>query len=374
MIPVAKNSGLFEPDLMIRFPSKSAARTFPDWVAKHVGLEHVLGVAGFLSPDFFELGKYLFFDRSLEEDRDLSRPFSTPFGDDQATIERYYNIVHIGDFFIVVFDEASEQDEAIAGFGRVLQEFWGRTLRDRFPDRCYHFKSSDDLYDEDEPCVTFWRCEIDRSHRSCIGCERNAGDYPKSTVEAGIGQTMVRKDCLSSHALRGEAANTQRNVTAIRQISESAGLLDRDLLLKFSTMPYAGTFSTWVGNCVRLWEVLGIAGFLSPDFFEVGEYLFWDLDVAERIAQTDPRVLPFGDDPCAFERHFNTINLARFFLTSGGKAVEQDELIHAFGRVLRHFWGLALRDRFPERRYEFEIAHGLRGEEGLCFTFWRVRD
>ena len=366
--------GVFDPAVMHRYPRRCVARTLPDWVANHVGIEKVLGAAGLLWPDFFEVDEYVFWRRGLVEALNQGGRLCTYYGSDPATVERYHNMIHIGDFFMNVMDEASDREESLFAFGQVLREFWGRALRDRFPDRHYHFETVDGLYDEDDPCVTFWRCEIDRSHRSCIGCERNAGDYPKSTVEAGIGQTMVRKDCLSSHALRGEAANTQRNVTAIRQISESAGLLDRDLLLKFSTMPYAGTFSTWVGNCVRLWEVLGIAGFLSPDFFEVGEYLFWDLDVAERIAQTDPRVLPFGDDPCAFERHFNTINLARFFLTSGGKAVEQDELIHAFGRVLRHFWGLALRDRFPERRYEFEIAHGLRGEEGLCFTFWRVRD
>lgn len=82
----------------------------------------------------------------------------------------------------------------------------------------------------------------------------------------------------------------------------------------------------------------------------------------------------FGNDPRTVERYYNLVNLEEFFLAAADEAVERDDLIEAFGRVLEHFWGLALRTRFPDRVYGFEIARDLYAEEGLCLTFWRERD
>jgi hypothetical protein len=135
----------------------------------------------------------------------------------------------------------------------------------------------------------------------------------------------------------------------------------------------ATNFSDWVANHVGLEQLLGLAGFLSPDFFEIDGHLFWDEHVAERLKELTSFQTPFGDDPATVERYFNTINLGEFFLASADDAVFRDELLQAFGNVLREFWGLALRARFPNRKYEFEIGRGLFGEEGLCFTFSMVR-
>jgi hypothetical protein len=40
--------GSLPAEIMLKFPSGTAAETFPDWVANHVGLEQVLGLAGLL--------------------------------------------------------------------------------------------------------------------------------------------------------------------------------------------------------------------------------------------------------------------------------------------------------------------------------------
>ena len=135
----------------------------------------------------------------------------------------------------------------------------------------------------------------------------------------------------------------------------------------------ARTFSEWVANHVGLEQLLGLSGFLCPDFFEVDGHLFWDRYVAERLEQIHPLHTPFGDDPATVERYFNTINLGEFFLASADDAVRRQELLEAFGYILCHFWGQALRVRFPERQYQFEIGSDLFKEEGLCLTFWRVR-
>lgn len=142
---------------------------------------------------------------------------------------------------------------------------------------------------------------------------------------------------------------------------------------RFPSRTAARTFSEWVANHVGLEQLIGLAGFLSPDFFEVDGHLFWDWYVVERLEQIHPLRTPFGDDPATVERYFNTMNLGEFFLASADDAVHREDLLRAFGQVLREFWGHALQVRFPDRQYQFEIAPDLFKEEGLCLTFWRVR-
>lgn len=151
------------------------------------------------------------------------------------------------------------------------------------------------------------------------------------------------------------------------------GVVSPELMSRFPSGTEAQTFADWVANHVGLEQVLGLAGFLMPDFFEVGEYLFWDMHVAEKLNQLTSVWTPFGDDPSTVERYFNVINLGEFFLASADAAVYREDLLLAFGSVLQHYWGLALHIRFPESRFGFEIAHNLFDEEGVCFTFWQIR-
>lgn len=151
------------------------------------------------------------------------------------------------------------------------------------------------------------------------------------------------------------------------------GSLTTEIMLKFPSGTAAPTFAEWVANHVGLEQVLGLAGFLDPDFYEVKGHVFWDRHVAERLEQV-PLGTPFGDDSVTVERYFNTINLAEFFLLAADEAVHRNELVQGFGSLLQHFWSLALRARFPDRRYRFEIAPDLFKEEGLCLTFSQERE
>lgn len=134
----------------------------------------------------------------------------------------------------------------------------------------------------------------------------------------------------------------------------------------------AATFPEWVANHAGLEQLLAIAGLLNPPFYEVRGLVVWDRHVAERLEKVRP-TSPLGDDLGSVERYFNTVNLTEFFLMGADSALENDELVEAFGEVLRHFWGAALKARFPDREYRFEIAAGLSKEEGPCLTFWQQR-
>lgn len=148
--------GILTTDIMQQFPSATAAATFGDWVANHVGLEQVLGLAGFLAPEFVEVKGHLFWDRHVGEDLELVEP-NTPFGNDPKTVERYYNIVNLAEFFLASADQAVHREDLIEAFGRVLQHFWSMALRTMFPDRVYCFEIASDLFDEGGLCLTFWQ-------------------------------------------------------------------------------------------------------------------------------------------------------------------------------------------------------------------------
>lgn len=156
------------------------------------------------------------------------------------------------------------------------------------------------------------------------------------------------------------------------------GIFTTDLMLKFPSRTAAETFSNWVANHVGLEQILGLAGMLDPELYEVEGLVFWNRYVAERLEQwsLEPWEKPktsFGSDPETVERYYNIVNLAEFFLFAADDAVEDEELVAAFGRVLQHFWSMALRARFPDRTYNFEIAEDMYDEEGLCLTFWQDR-
>ena len=159
----------------------------------------------------------------------------------------------------------------------------------------------------------------------------------------------------------------------MRKTNTSNGIFHADLMLEFPSQFVTRTFSTWIMNKVGLEQLLVVAGFLMPDFFEVDEYLFWDQGVAECYSRVERIYTEFGDDPVTIERVSNRICLGDFLLLSADEACDNDRLLEAFAHVIREFWGRALRDRFPDRQYQFEIANDLYGEDGLCITFWRVR-
>ncbi len=151
------------------------------------------------------------------------------------------------------------------------------------------------------------------------------------------------------------------------------GILPRAVMQQFPSGTAAATFGDWVANHVGLEQVLGLAGFLAPEFVEVRGYLLWDRHVGLDLDKLEEVRTSFGEDPETVERYHNTINLAEFFLGAADQAVHHEELVEEFGRVLQHFWSLALRARFPQRVYRVEIVHDLYDEEGACLTFWQDR-
>lgn len=147
-----------------------------------------------------------------------------------------------------------------------------------------------------------------------------------------------------------------------------AGPLAPELMQHFPSRTAAAAFHDWLPNHVGLEQLLSVAGFLNPDFYEVSGFVFWHRHTAQQLARPEVELSTES------ERAANTINLVEFFLMAADEALESRELVESFGEVLRSFWGVALRLRFPDRRFRFELAEGLYGETGLCLTFWQVQE
>lgn len=146
--------GLFSPEIMLGFPSRTAAFNFGEWVANHVGLEQVIGLAGFLEPEFVEFRGHLFWNSRIPQEAASLR---TNFGNDAETVERYFNVICLAEFFLFSADDAVDEPKLVLAFGELLRHFWGRALAARFPEREYRFEIADDLYGEEGLCLTFWQ-------------------------------------------------------------------------------------------------------------------------------------------------------------------------------------------------------------------------
>ncbi|MBN8613446.1 MAG: hypothetical protein J0L92_22825 [Deltaproteobacteria bacterium] len=162
---IKTHQGVLPREVLHQFPLRSPPTThgYAEWIPNFAGLEHVLGVAGLLDPDFHEVGEHVFWSRGVAEGFERVGVVGTRFGNDPVTVERYSNIVNLEEFFLAAADEAVDSDELLAWFAVVLERFWQRALRAHFPERRYLFEVTRNLYDEEGLCLTFWQ---DRSIES----------------------------------------------------------------------------------------------------------------------------------------------------------------------------------------------------------------
>jgi hypothetical protein len=155
-------------------------------------------------------------------------------------------------------------------------------------------------------------------------------------------------------------------------MKEYSGILDPGIMSLFPSGTQTESFADWVANFAGLEQCLALGGMFWPSFFEINGLIFWDGDVARKIERDGP-ASRFGDDPVAVEKYWNIFNLIEFHLMAADGAQSEPQLVEAFGRLLQHFWSRALAERFPGRRFEFEIGENMFDEDGLCLTFWQVR-
>ena len=139
------------------YPNKYPSKSFIDSAMNLVDINSIIAVAGLFAPEFVELQGHIFLLDNVKVRIEKDEVFSSPYGKDKATIERYNNLFHLGEFFIVTASEASRDIRMLNKFGKLLIFFWSRRLKEIFPDKSFNFEIEYDLYDEDGLCLTFWQ-------------------------------------------------------------------------------------------------------------------------------------------------------------------------------------------------------------------------
>lgn len=125
-------------------------------------------------------------------------------------------------------------------------------------------------------------------------------------------------------------------------------------------------------NITDLAQTLSVADLLWPPLIEVEGCVLLNAGVGLQQSLQSLRDL-YGTDRNV-EREFNMMRLAELVATTTDEQtalIYDDDLITAFGEVLREMWTLRLSRAFPERTFRVEMGDDI-GEEGLAITFYQT--
>jgi len=140
------------------YPSNYPSKSFIDTAMNHVNINDLISVAGLLAPEFIEHEDHVFFKENVKTLLEKKKIFPCPYGyKDKKEIERYYNLFHLGEFFLATQNEASNDTRMLYKFGKLLIYFWRKRLKELFPNKSFSFEIEYDLYDEHGLCLTFWQ-------------------------------------------------------------------------------------------------------------------------------------------------------------------------------------------------------------------------
>ena len=123
-----------------------------------------------------------------------------------------------------------------------------------------------------------------------------------------------------------------------------------------------------VASTCSIEEFIAVASILCPEISEVNGYIFISEFFQNNIQRLEEQ---FGNDRKKIEQFVNTWSLGDFFLQAYTESVENDKIINQFGEVLVHFWGLRMKELFPDKKIVVEIGENIMGEGGLAITLYQ---
>lgn len=156
------------------------------------------------------------------------------------------------------------------------------------------------------------------------------------------------------------------------------GCISLDIIDEFETGFPFKSFFAYVSNNSTIESFFAAAGMLCPDFIELEDHIL----LAENTSTLKGKLLsPFGNDRKTVERYTNLFCAGEFYfrptvtppeLNSENFVVEvpNEQYQLKLVQMLMFFWQRRLKELFPTKDFEFEIAlEGLYDEDGICLTF-----
>lgn len=78
----------------------------------------------------------------------------------------------------------------------------------------------------------------------------------------------------------------------------------------------------------------------------------------------------FNCDKTKIEQWVNSTSLGEFFIGSYTKSMDNDKIINEFAKVLTYYWGMRVKELFPDRNIVVKVGNEIMGELGLAITMY----
>lgn len=146
-------SSIVEKNIM-KFFKKERGKTLMNFAANTCGIEETLAVSNLLCPEIIEEKGYIFISEFYSgEVEDIEKQFNY----DKKKIEMFVNSWSLADFFLQASDESVHKDELIEEFGKIIQYFWDKRMKELFPDKKVIVKIGDEIMGERGLTVTVYQ-------------------------------------------------------------------------------------------------------------------------------------------------------------------------------------------------------------------------
>ncbi|MEY9973248.1 hypothetical protein ABH966_003632 [Lysinibacillus sp. RC46] len=132
------NKGIVDNQIFEEFEEQKGVSLF-NHSANCCGIDDFLAIAYTLCPDIIEINGYIFISDLLDAEGENAferiRRLEEQFNGDKIKIEQWVNSRSLGDFFIGSYNQSMENDKIIDEFSKVLIYFWGKRVKELFPNK-----------------------------------------------------------------------------------------------------------------------------------------------------------------------------------------------------------------------------------------------
>ncbi|RXZ82304.1 hypothetical protein EBB07_11580 [Paenibacillaceae bacterium] len=123
-------------------------------VANTCGIEEFIAVASVLCPEVIKVNDCIFISEFYQNNIEQ---LEEQFENDRKRIEQFVNSWSLGDFFLESYTYSVENETIINQFGEVLVHFWGKRMKELFPNRNVVVEIGENIMGESGLVITLYQ-------------------------------------------------------------------------------------------------------------------------------------------------------------------------------------------------------------------------
>ncbi len=268
-----------------------------------------------------------------------------------SNIEAYNNLVEL-DYILYNDKKCNNKNILFNEFLNILVAYWKKKLHINFPFRDFHVQIVNDKYeleDEIEYYITCWQTNKESFDK------KKKNTFVETEIEDVFQKILWLWEGEDEFFNSGDDRyQTILDYTGFMAIYSGLGLLIPEIL------EYKGYIL--LRDNIEKYEKIKFNGdgfdykYIKTGIFEVN--------------------YKYCDDKKTIEQYNNLINIEYYLKLEREYPYVKDnyekylENIKKFGKMLKFFWEIRLKDLFPCRNFKVEILDSPFDKKGLCITFW----